>query len=447
MAETRHHRPYSIQYIYNSRLALVFESILIGLITGLLVVFFRYSLSRSDEFRRRLYGILLVSDSFYRTLFWAFALILLGLFLGWAAGTFPMIRGSGIPQIEGTLHRELVLNWRPELPLKILTGIIGLGAGLSLGREGPSIQIGAYVGKGVLQIFRRPYRERKILTTAASAAGLAAAFNAPLAGVLFVLEELQAGFSPLGIACAMGASITADAVAGRFFGLGPVFNFHEIKVLSLHSLPWVVVLGIFAALLGDFFKRSLYFSQDLYTRLKIPQIARPLIPLMVSIPLGFFLFDATGGGHALIEALAAEGRTLEMIVLLFFVKIFFTSLCYGSGTSGGIFLPLLACGALLGDGFARLLVFWGFIAETQILNFLILGMAAYFTGVVKAPVTGVILILEMSGSFNHLGSLSAVCLVTFVSSELINSRPVYTVLLERMIKNIHSETRAGPARR
>jgi H+/Cl- antiporter ClcA len=396
------------------------------------VVFFRHVLAESDGLRRRIYEAL-PRLPWYWTLLWILALIAMGLFLGWAAKTRPMIRGSGIPQVKGALLRLMSLDWLPELPLKLLTGILGLGAGLSLGREGPSIQIGAYTGKAVLTIFRRPHRERKILVTAASAAGVAAAFNAPLAGVLFVLEELQAGFSPLFIACSMGAAMAADVTAGYFFGLRPVFDFRELTALPLRAFGWIILLGICCGLLGDLFKRALYVSQDLYGRFRVPWIIRPIIPLLVSVPLGFFLFDITGGGHNLIESLSVQSRSLALIVLLLGVKILFTALSYGSGTSGGIFLPLLACGALTGHALGLILCGAGLIVEDQILNFTILGMAAFFTGAVNAPVTGIVLILEMSGGFDHLVSLVLVCLSAFTASTVIASRPVYEVLLERIV--------------
>jgi H+/Cl- antiporter ClcA len=346
----------------------------------------------------------------------------------------------------------MTFDWLPELPLKLITSILSLAAGLSLGREGPSIQIGSYTGMGVLSIFRRPYSERKYLITAAAAAGVAAAFNAPLAGVRFVLEELQSAnaFSPLLIACSMGASMAADAVSGYFFGLHPVFDFHYISVLPLPDMPWVILLGIICALLGDLFKRALYGSLNLYDRMRIPQTLRPILPLLVSVPLGFFFFDITGGGHGLIESLAVHDRSLAAIVLLLGGKLLFTALCYGSGVSGGIFLPLLACGALAGDGLGILLSSLGLVTEGQHLNFMILGMAAFFTGAIKAPVTGIVLILEMSGNFNHLGGLVLVSLSAFVCSELIASRPVYAVLLERILgskKPLHARSASGGIKR
>jgi H+/Cl- antiporter ClcA len=416
---------------YDSSLAVILESVFIGFLVGLLITAFRRLLDLAGGLRLHIYRTLPALD-WYWTALWILILALAGIFLGWAAKTRPMIRGSGIPQVKGALRRLMTLDWKPELPLKFITGLVGIGAGLSLGREGPSIQMGAYVGKGVLTIFRRPNRERNILVTAAAAAGVAAAFNAPLAGVLFVLEELHSSFSPLFISCSLGAAVAADMTAGYFFGMGPVFDFHHINVLPLRFLPWIVVLGIICALLGDLFKKSLYLSLNLYDRLQMPRILRPVVPLLLSAPMGFLLYDSSGGGHDLIVSLSQGGRPQEFLLLLLIAKALFTAVCYGSGTSGGIFLPLLSCGALSGAILGECLELAGLAVEEQSLNFIILGMAAFFTGAVKAPVTGIILILEMSGNFNHLGSLVLVCFSSFVMAELIGSRPVYTVLLERM---------------
>lgn len=408
------------------------ESLVIGVAAGLPVVFFRYLLARAEALRLHIYGALRGLPVFW-TLLWSLALALTGLFLGWAAKKRPMIRGSGIPQIKGALLGRLTLDWLPELPLKLVTGILGLGAGLSLGREGPSIQIGAYAGKGILSVFRRPGREGQFLLAGASAAGLAAAFNAPLAGALFVLEEFRLPFSPLSVACVMGASAAAAGTAGFFLGFQPVFYFQQGIRFSPRLFPWAALLGILCGLLGDVFKRGIYRALKLYERSRIPPVLRPAVPLLVSVPLGFLLFDVTGGGHGLIESLAAVERSLTLVLLLLAGKMLFTALCYGSGTSGGIFLPLLACGALTGAGLGKLLVFSGVILPAQNVSFVILGMAAFFSGVVMAPVTGAVLVLEMSGSFDHLWGLVLVSLSAFVTAELIASRPIYAVLLERML--------------
>jgi H+/Cl- antiporter ClcA len=408
-------------------------SVLTGFATGFVVALFRLALIRADRFRIRLYGALRELP-LYWLLPWVGALILMGLFLGWAAKVRPMIAGSGIPQVQGILSfrsvlmGEMNMNWGLELPLKLLTGILTLGAGLSLGRAAPSILIGAYTGMGMIALFRRPHAEQKYLITAASAAGLSAAFNAPLTGILFALEGLVPAFTPLIIVCVTGASMAADAVTGYFFNLEPVFDFRDIKVIPLGTFPWIALLGVICALLGDLFKRSLYAGHNLYDRLKIPLGFRPVLPLLVSIPVCLFCADIAGSGHSLIASLVVEERGLVVLAMLFMGKLLFTAFCCGSGTSGGIFLPLLACGALTGSGLGMVLAGAGFLPEGQQSGFIILGMAAFFSAVIKAPVTGVILILEMSGNFDHLGSLVLVCISAFVTAELIASQPVYAVL-------------------
>ncbi|MDR0910184.1 MAG: ClC family H(+)/Cl(-) exchange transporter [Spirochaetaceae bacterium] len=419
---------------YNSDLDVVLESIVIGVLTGFVVAAFRHIISLSNGLRTSFYENFLKKSSPWWIVLFVFALIALGLFLGWAAKVRPMIRGSGIPQVKGVLQKKMVFNkWRTELPLKFIAGILGLGAGLSLGREGPSIQIGAYVGRGALSVLKRPIDERRYLLSAASAAGLSAAFSAPLAGVLFIQEELLSEFSPLLLACGMGASLAAEAAVSVFLGSAPSFSFASIGVLPVPYIPWIILLGILCGLIGHFFKKCLYAGQDLYKVLKIPEIARPIIPLLMTIPIGFFLIDALGGGHDLIQKLAVEKVALGMLLLLLAVKIIYTSICYGTGTAGGIFLPLLTCGAILADAFGECLEGAGFIAADTGLNFIVLGMGAFFTAVVGAPLTGIVLILEMAANFNHLGNLILCCLSAYMTVRLLNSKPVYTELLDRML--------------
>lgn len=427
---------------YFSRIGLVAESALIGLASGLVVSFFRMALVQADGFRLNWYQRLsnaIINMQWYPIGLEVLAFIILGLFLGWMSLWRPMARGSGIPQLKGYFEGHLTFRWFSELIVKITSGVLGIGAGLSLGREGPSVQIGSYVGMGILSRSERSAVEKKFLITAGASAGLAAAFNAPLAGVLFALEELHRVFSPLLLTCTLAASMTADMVAGYFFGMHPVFNFRAIKLLPINLYPWVIVLGVVSALGADLFKRALYGFQDFYKHVPVPRCMWPILPLLVSIPLGLYLFDVTGGGHPLIESLTVTQRTLSMLALLFFIKLVFTALSYGAGTAGGIFLPLLVCGALLGTFTGQALSVLGYIDQLYILNFLILGMAAFFTAVVKAPVTGAVLILEMSGNFNHFGGLMLVCLVAYVTSDIIVSQPVYDVLLARLLSSTGSE--------
>lgn len=424
--------PQSHENLRASHLIVVAESIVVGLIAGAVVTGFRIVLGRAESLRHSLYGALRIGSPASLAA-WAATVAAAGLLLGWMGAARPMIRGSGIPQLKGVILGKLRMDWLIELPLKLVGGVLAIGLGLSLGREGPSVQIGSYIGRAALVVPHRTALDRKYLIASGAAAGLSAAFSAPLAGVLFALEELHRCFSPLLLACTMGASVAGDLVASRFFGLGPVFDFRYIDPLPVSRFPWIALLGVFCAILGDLFKRSLYASQDLYGALGIPVFARPVLPLMASIPLGLFLFQVTGGGHELIVSLSGGGFTFGTLAFLFVAKFLFTALAYGSGAPGGIFLPLLACGALLGAGFGTALSAVGLTGAGETLNFVILGMAAFFAGVVKAPVTGAVLILEMSGNFNHLGGLILACLVAFATAEAMGSRAVYEELLGRLL--------------
>lgn len=418
--------------LWHTRLGVIFQSLFIGLLVGVVVLAFRVGLSRGEELRTDLYKALAIASPLW-TILWTLALIGLGLLLGAMSLYHPMIKGSGIPQIKGELMKKMSHSWMPELPMKLVSGLLAIGAGLSLGREGPSVQMGGYIGKAISRIGGRSPTELRYLLISGSAAGLSAAFNAPLAGVLFALEELNKHFSPLLLVCAMAASAAGDFVSSQFFGMQPTFSFPAITPLPLTHFHWLGLLGLLAALSGDLFKRALYLSQDFYTATRLPPVMRPIIALLASIPLGFFLFEATGGGHELVEHLAVIRYPLLTIALLFAVKLAFTALSYGAGTAGGIFLPLLVCGALLGTGFGTILWQVGIVPDGEILNFLILGMAAFFTAVVRAPVTGAVLILEMSGNLSHLGGLVIVCLVAQIVCDIIHSRPVYDVLLRRQL--------------
>jgi H+/Cl- antiporter ClcA len=418
--------------IYRSRIAVIFESILIGLLTGTVVVLFRMILGIGDQTRPKVYAALRTLPWYY-TLGVVAAFVVVGLLLGYLAKKLPMIRGSGIPQVEGSLKRLMTLDWAKELPAKLVSGVLGLGAGLSMGREGPSIQIGAYISHGVLFCMRRPHTERRFLTAAGAAAGLAAAFSAPLAGVLFALEELSFNFNPLFIACAMAAAWASDAVTKLAFGMYSVFDFRSITLLPIDTSLYVVALGVICGLLGCLFKFFLYRFQDFYAKTKLPRLVWPVLPLLVCIVLGFTMPYATGGGHGLIEALTSGNWQIGMLIALLAAKMLFTALCYGSGTAGGIFLPLLACGAVTGAAWGNFLTQLQVIPPGFIIEFNILGMTAFFSSVVGAPITGVILLLEMSGNMGQLGSLVLVSITAVTVSQALRSRPVYTVLLERML--------------
>lgn len=419
---------------HNFRLQLMFEGVVIGTITGFIVVLFRFIIEKSLNFILGFYQNISIN---YRLLPWFILLLMaVGYFEGFIVKKEPMISGSGIPQVEGVLLRKLDMNWWRVILGKLFGGILSIGAGLSLGREGPSVQIGAAVGQGFSRIFKRAKVEEKFLITSGASAGLAAAFNAPLAGAMFALEEVHKNFSPLILLSSLSAALSSDFVSSKFFGLKPVFRFENISVLPLDYYFYIVILGVIIGITGAAFNEVLLKTQKLYAKQKwLPVEFRPVIPMLLSVAVGILLPQVLGGGNNLIMSLTNSNFTVKMLLVLLFAKFFFTMACYGSGMPGGIFLPLLAVGALIGTIYGSLSVHLFHLSSTYTVNFLILSMAGYFTAVVRAPITGIILITEMTGSFSHLLSVSTISIVAYFVADVLGSKPVYESLLERFLKN------------
>jgi len=417
------------------RLKLMGEGIIVGIFAGFLVVFFRIALEKAEEIRH----IVIEAISQKPDLLWLWFLFLAAgaFFVGCLLKKEPLISGSGIPQVEGQLLGKLEMNWLRVIISKLVGVIISITAGLSLGREGPSIQLGAAAGQGVSRIFKRLKIEEKYLITSGASAGLAAAFNAPLAGVMFSLEEVHRHFSPLILLSSMSASLTADFISKQFFGLNPVFNFNEITPLSLSHYGYIVILGIITGLCGVIYNKTLLKTQDMYSKLKwLPAHYRPIIPFILAGVLIMTLPQILGGGHGIIESLIHGSYGMKMMVIVLIVKFAYSMISFGSGAPGGIFFPLLILGALTGAIYGFALENWFGFEPGYIENFIILAMAGYFTAIVRAPITGSILITEMTGSLSHLLSLSLISMVAYVTADFLRSEPIYESLLERILKKV-----------
>ena len=435
----------TMKHWYSFGLKLIFEGILIGIFTGFAVVFFRFSIEKIGNYYPIIYSYLKEKPYFIPILF--LILILIGISIGFLIKKEPMIRGSGIPQVEGVLLRKTNMIWWRVLLGKLFGGILSIGAGLSLGREGPSVQIGASIGQGFSKIFKRIKIEENFLITSGASAGLAAAFNAPLAGVIFALEEIHKSFSSLILLSAVSASVTADFIASGFFGLKPIFNFKSMEVLPLKDYPYLLIVGAVIGLFGALFNYSLLKVKDLYVRQKfIPIIFRPVIPLLFAGILGFLYPQVLGGGNTLVTSLTQNNFGIKLLFILLVLKFAFTLFSYGSGAPGGIFLPLLVVGAITGNLLGIFFSHTFNLNPIYINNFIILAMAGYFAAIVKAPITGIVLIIEMTGSFSHLLSLSIVVFISYIFANLVGSKPIYESLLQRSLHNEEYASFIGEAK-
>jgi len=430
---------------HKNRWALLFESLFTGLISGLVIAAFRLSINYIKTFRLFIYTVI------DKTGVGAFMLALLvlaaiGAFIGVIIKRHPMIRGSGVAQLGGVFMQKLSLSPWPELPLKFVGGVLGIGCGLSIGREGPSVQLGAYIGDVIERVGKRSFTDRICLITAGAAAGLSATFNAPFAAIVFALEDLHQYLSPLLVVCVMMGAFAGDFTAGVLLGSGPIFRFPVTAIYPISGYIWLIGLGIFVALVGHGFKQSIYASQRLYQKLHISQLLHPVIPFMLSLPVGLWYGYASGGGDALLKTLAGQSFTIGTLLILLAIKILFTGISAGSGAIGGIFVPLLACGAVSGMLYADTLIYFDLLDPELAVNMLLFGMAACFTTVIKAPLTACVIVFETTGSLHHLSGLVLTCLAAYLTAYFIGSQAYDHILLAQMLEtqqtiSMHGEKR------
>ncbi len=405
---------------------------LVGLLAGLVAIAFRAVLAAGDSLRNALIA-------------WAHHYPRIGFLLPIGFGAIgaslavflvrrfaPEASGSGIPHLEAVLHRYRELDWKRVLPVKFFGGALAIGAGLALGREGPTVQMGGTVGDAVSRWLRAGSRDRLTLIAAGAGAGLAAAFNAPLAGVIFVLEEVQKDFRQAVFASAFIAAVVADIVTRFASGQLPVFHIPSYPVPNLMALPVFAVLGIVAGLLGVVYNRSLISSINLSARIppKLAVTAAALIGAVVGL-VAWFSPGAVGGGHSLAELFLERHTALAAIPLWFLLRFVLSMASYGTGAPGGIFAPLLVLGALLGLGVGEVthLLFPHLVPVPAI--FAVVGMAAYFTAIVRAPLTGIVLIIEMTGNYAQMLPLLVACFCAYIVAEGMGELPIYENLLER----------------
>lgn len=256
--------------------------IVIGLVSGLLVVVYRLGIEYGTDASRWIYAR--IRETPWLIAPWAVAAVAAALAIAWMVGKEPMAGGSGIPQTNGVVICGLKMRWQTILPVRFVGGLLGALFGLSLGREGPSIQIGASGAQCVshrLRGHRREDMQEHYLVTAGAAAGLSAAFSAPLSGMMFALEGVHRSFSPAILMGATAASLTADFVSKYCFGLRPVLDFGDIGQLSLEEYVWLIPLGLVAGLVGSLMNRSLLGFQTLYG--KLPAWSRPMIAIAMDL--------------------------------------------------------------------------------------------------------------------------------------------------------------------
>lgn len=448
---------------------LITEGIAIGLITGALISVFRLMLTGADALRGRLVAYAHTGTG--AALVCALVLLGVAILVALLLGFEPDIAGSGIPQVEAELRGRKDMNWYKVIAGKMAGCALAIGGGLALGREGPSIQIGAMVGKGFARARKCVLTEERLLLTCGAGAGLSAAFGAPLAGAIFSLEELHRNFSAEVLMTTMAAAAASDFVAANILGLTPVFGFEIEHGLPLRYYWAVMVLGLALGAFGAAYNRVIAIMQDAFAGIgrgiasAVCRIAGREVSIISSSdrvsPLAerasragrmitafamayLFIFiypDVLGSGSGLVSRVCSGEFAVPALALLLILKFIFSTASFGSGSPGGIFLPLLVLGAVTGGLFSEALGITSTGGE-YITAFVVIGMAGYFAAIVRAPVTGVVLITEMTGDFTTLLPLVLASLIAYVTAEALGAQPIYTQLLGR----ITGRPSGGPGR-
>ncbi|MDY3118216.1 MAG: ClC family H(+)/Cl(-) exchange transporter [Peptoniphilus sp.] len=408
------------------RTRLLLGGFVLGLASGMLSVLYRFTLSKLDDLRNLLFTHMTPGRvPLVLLLFFAMA-VAMHLLLNRS----PLSGGSGIPQIRGELLGKADIDPVPALLSKFFGGTMAAFSGLTLGREGPSIQLGGTFAKMLAKLFRASEMEGRYFITAGASAGLAAAFNAPLAGALFALEELHKSFSHFFVVPCVVASVVANWVSFSLLGMEPAFSFPMKEMLPV-GMIWVpIIVGIFGGIFGSLFNKGLLFASARMKSLPLPRYVLIFLAMVLALAAGLYNPLLLGGGHGLIEHLASTAVSGKILILYFVVRLILVWTGYGSGAQGGIFLPVLTLGALIG-AFLHGLFLGG---DLFYANFLYLGMAAILSSVVQAPLLSILLVSEMSGTMLQMISVTTTAMIAYLVAQLLNNGPIYESLYHTMFR-------------
>jgi CIC family chloride channel protein len=403
-----------------------------GAAAGLLGAIFRLVLEEADRFR----DALIARAHEYNVaglLFVAVACAAAAAVAAWLVRRFsPPASGSGIPHVEAVLEGEVPPAPPQLIPVKFFGGLLAIGSGLALGREGPTVQMGASIAHIIAKIAGRSWPDCRVLLAAGAGAGLATAFNAPIAGAIFVLEELVRRFDTRIAIAALGASAAAIAVARLLLGHAPDFDVEALAYPGIQTLPFFVGLGAVAGLVATLYNRTLLGA--IWVADRLDRCAVELQAGVIGASVGvcaWFAPGMVGGGDQITQQTLAGGVAVSMIPLAFVFRFGLGAVSYAAATPGGLFAPMLVLGAQLGMFFGALcqMAFPGLDVDPT--AFAVVAMAAFFTGVVQAPVTGIVLVIEMTASFTMLLPMLAACFAAMLIPNLLGSAPIYDSLRER----------------
>lgn len=422
-------------------LMIIFIAGIIGLATGLVGSLFQYAVNWVSQVRIRL--SLTTFSEHWLTIIWAFLLAaIMGVFAYYLVRRFsPEASGSGIPEIEGALIDKRPVRWLRVLPVKFFGGLGALGSGMVLGREGPTVQMGANLGQMIAALFKiNNNDQRHTFLATGAAAGITTAFNAPLAGILFVIEEMREEFNySLSSIKAIFIGVVGACIMYRILiSAAPIFNFTLYAAVPISSLWIYFIVGGILGLMGAISNQGVLRLRDkLQTFYQIRAAHFLLVGGLLAGVFGvlnLYYPALSGGGFDIIPNVIDQLYGLWPLVAILVIRMVATVLCFSSGAPGGIFSPTLALGAIIG-------VLLGMIFQSLFPSYhielgacAIIGMAGLFAATIRAPLTGIVLIMEMTGNFLLIMPLIITCLAATFVAQSLGQKPLYSAILAKLLE-------------
>ncbi len=349
-------------------------------------------------------------------------------------------KGHGVPEVM----QAVALNGgviRPRVVVvKTLASALSIGSGGSVGREGPIVQIGSAVGSVIGQFLRLPPSELRVIVACGAAAGIAATFNAPIAGALFAVEVILADFGAVMFTPIVISSVVATVISRSILGDVPAFEVPQYELVSGWELFPFALVGVAAGIAGLLFQFSLYKTEDLFERIPLPPwLKAALGGLLVGGMGAMGLPHVFGVGYGSITAAMTDQLPLLTLVGLLFAKIISTAITVGSGGSGGIFAPSLFMGAMLGGALGSVIHAWFPESTATGGSYALVTMGGFVAATTHAPITAIIMIFELTSNYTIIPALMATCVVAMLVTSLFSRDSIYTAKLRRRGVNLDAE--------
>ncbi len=407
-------------------------AVLAGALAGVVGAAFRAVLVAADNFRIDAVGFL----HEWPLIGWIVPVVVAGLAVAIArylVVLVPEAAGSGVQRIEAQVRQQVDADRLRVVPAKFVGGALAIGSGLALGREGPTVQMSAAIGSKLSTLAKVTRDDGLSVQSALAGAGLGVAFNAPLGGVIFVVEELTKSIRMKVIALTMVATAVAVGVMRLLLGSSVDFEVPQLPNSTLVELPLFIIFGLLMGLMGAFYSRTIIFFLDLFEKLaQIPLLVRAAIVGAAVGLLGWFVPNIVGGGDNLTQQTLTGSAPILTIAAIVLIRWFLGPVSYSVSTPGGLFAPLMVLGAGFGGLFGGLVMLVSSDLFGNPVTYALVGMAAFFGAVVRAPITGIVLVVEMTATNNQFAPLMLATAAAVIAATLVKSDPIYDTLRDRM---------------